>query len=50
MPRGRIHRRIDSLLDGADDAVTRDDRETVRRRASAALLFDGSSADAPTVS
>jgi len=42
----RIQRRIDALLDEADEAVTADDWKTVRQRANAALSFDANNEDA----
>ncbi len=46
MPSERIQRRIDSLLDEADEAVARLDWETVRARAEAALVADPGNDDA----
>ncbi len=42
----RIQRRIDALLDEADEAVSADDWKTVRQRANAALSFDAENEDA----
>ena len=42
----RIQRRIDQLLNEADEAVTSDDWKTVQQRANAALAFEPESADA----
>jgi hypothetical protein len=42
----RIQRRIDALLDEADEAVTREDWETVAARARAVLAFDEANVDA----
>ena len=46
MPSERIQRRIDALLDEADEAVSRDDWDTVRQRANAVLSFDAENDDA----
>ena len=46
MPSERIQRRIDALLDEADEAVSRDDWDTVRQHANAVLSFDAENDDA----
>ena len=46
MPSERIQRRIDSLLDEADEATNRNDWVVVRERAAAALAFDPDNGDA----
>ena len=42
----RIQRRIESLLDEADEAVAREDWETVASRARAVLSFDAENSGA----
>jgi hypothetical protein len=46
MPSERIQRRIDSLLDEADEAVSKLDLATVRDRARAVLGLDPGNSDA----
>ena len=46
MPTERVQRRIDQLLDQADEAIERTDWETVVQRAKAVLAFESENEDA----